>query len=65
MYEREVVVVREEAPVVRHIVRERPVYQRVYYVEEPGFTGAIANSNVIIATIATMMTIDSLHSRKR
>lgn len=36
VYEREVVVVREEAP-VRHIVRERPVYQRVYYVEEPGY----------------------------
>lgn len=36
-HEREVVVVREEAPAVRHIVRERPVYQRIYYVEEPGY----------------------------
>jgi len=36
MHEREVVVVREEIP-VRHIVRERPAYQRIYYVEEPGY----------------------------
>jgi len=36
MYEREVVVVRDEMP-VRHIVREQPVYQRVYYTEEPGY----------------------------
>jgi hypothetical protein len=34
MAEREVVVVREEPTYVRHIVRERPAYQRVYYVEE-------------------------------